>query len=131
RCVQGSAMHTVGPVGRELQCHDRPHRQPADDYDVTFLTQFFVSGNDAGIPVLPARRSQVVGAAAVPRELRTGYGVTGARQPDGDEPHLNGCAAQAMDEQNAGTAAREVKAAISDAHDSLPSFATFAGSRLD
>ncbi len=120
-------MNAVRPIGCKPQCHNCSHGKAASDDHIAVLAQFFVSREDAGVPVLPARSPEIVGTTAVARELRAGDGVPGSGQPNRDEAHLDRRAAEAMNEENAGSIAGKVQATINDAHDFLLSFSTFAG----
>ena len=70
------------------------------------------------VPVRPAGGPEVVGGAAMSRELRHVHGVAGAGEALRDVAHLDWRAAEPVDEQEADASSRQTNALIHDVHSS-------------
>ena len=72
------------------------------------------------VPVGPAGGPQVVGRAAMSRELGHMHGMAGAGETLRDVAHLDRRAAQPVDQQEAHAPPRESNALIHHAHPAVP-----------
>jgi hypothetical protein len=96
----------------ETQGQQGAHRQPADEHLVAAPREAPQGRFDAVVPVMPGGAGEGLERAAVASELRAIDRVAGARQAVGNVAQLDGCSAQAVDQQKARLATFVIDAAI-------------------
>ena len=112
RGVERQRKHVIGVAGGVMHGQDRAHRQPAHDDVVAGLLQAVVLLLHGGAPVLPAGRLELVGGAAMARQLRHVHGVAGASQTLRHEAHLHRRPAEAVDQEEAQPPSGKAQASI-------------------
>ena len=107
-------MHAVGTVLGEVKRQDAAHRKAARQDHVAVLLELVVRGFDTRVPLVPGGAAQFFGRTTVAGELAAVDGVAGAREALSDEPQLDRCAAEPVDQQDADTTAGNKHAAVFD-----------------
>src|SRR5262249_34877181 len=81
---------------------------------VHFVAQGIGGLLDTGVPVVPAGRQQIVGVAAMARQLHAVHREAGVVQALAEQPHFHRRAGEAVDQEDAAAVAQKEKIGLAD-----------------